>query len=188
MRIQWFCSATVRPICAKVARGADKRETALKHTPGGASTTLHPSDYRSATKQSKYSNSHLSKASNLRNLCQTGRVYGPYNLGFMPNEPKPGTHGECELCGRHVGQDRLTRHHLLPRSHARRMRRRRRGRRELRRRDPSRTVALCSPCHRKVHAALSNGDLGRGYDSLEALREHPDVRRFTEWVRGKPGV
>ena len=56
----------------------------------------------------------------------------------------------------------------------------------MRRRDPSRTVALCSPCHRNVHIALSNGDLGRGYDSLEALRDHPDVRRFTEWVRGKP--
>jgi hypothetical protein len=106
----------------------------------------------------------------------------------MPNHNnlEPGTNGRCELCGRRVGQDRLTRHHLLPRSHARRMRRRKRGRSELKRRDPGRTVALCSPCHRNVHIALSNGDLGRGYDSLEALGDHPGVRRFTEWVRGKP--
>jgi hypothetical protein len=33
---------------------------------------------------------------------------------------------------------------------------------------------------------LYNGDLGLGYDSLEALSAHPDIRRFTEWVRGKP--
>ena len=111
----------------------------------------------------------------------------PYNLRMISdNNPDPGPDGRCELCGRSVGQDRLTRHHLLPRSHARRMRRRKRGRRELRRRDPGRTVTLCSPCHRNVHVALSNGDLRRGYASLEALRDHPDVRRFTEWVRDRP--
>ena len=99
----------------------------------------------------------------------------------MPNDNEPGTDGRCELCDRRVGQDRLTRHHLLPRSHARR-----RGRRELKRRDPGRTVALCSPCHRNLHVALSNGELGREFDSLEALRDHPGVRRFNEWARGKP--
>ena len=66
------------------------------------------------------------------------------------------------------------------------MRRRKMARRELKRRDPGKTVSLCRPCHSNVHAALSNGDLGRGYDSLETLSAHPDVRRFTEWVRDKP--
>jgi hypothetical protein len=97
-----------------------------------------------------------------------------------------GTNGTCELCGRAVGRNRLTRHHLLPRAQARRMRRRKMARRELRRRDPGRTVDLCRLCHRNVHTSLSNGDLGRGYDCLEALSAHPDVRRFTEWVRDKP--
>ena len=92
----------------------------------------------------------------------------------------------CELCHRRVGQDNLTRHHLLPRAQARRMKRRKMARRELKRRDPDRTVALCKPCHRNVHASLTNGDLGKDYDSLEALSAHPDVRRFTEWVRSKP--
>ena len=97
-----------------------------------------------------------------------------------------GVDGRCELCARRVGEGDLTRHHLLPRSYARRMRRRKRGRREMKRRDPGRTVALCRPCHRNVHIALSNGDLGRGYDSLEELSAHPDVTRFTEWVRDRP--
>ncbi len=60
------------------------------------------------------------------------------------------------------------------------------ARRELKRRDPARTVDLCRPCHRNVHASLSNGDLEKGYDSLESLSAHPDVRRFTEWVRDRP--
>jgi len=59
------------------------------------------------------------------------------------------------------------------------------ARRELKRRDPGRTVALCRPCHRNVHIALSNDDLGRCFASLEALSVHPDDRRFTEWVRDK---
>ena len=98
----------------------------------------------------------------------------------------PSVYGRCELCGWRVGEGALTRHHLLPRSYARRMRRRKRGRHEMKRRDPGRIVALCRPCHRNVHVALSNGDLGRGYDSLEELSAHPAVKRFTEWVRDKP--
>ena len=69
---------------------------------------------------------------------------------------------------------------------SRRMRRRKRGRRALKRRDPGRTVALCRPCHRNVHLALSNGDLGRSYDSLAELSAHPDIARFIEWVRDRP--
>jgi 5-methylcytosine-specific restriction endonuclease McrA len=98
----------------------------------------------------------------------------------------PDTEGTCLICGRCVGEGRLTRHHLLPRSVARRMRSRKMARRELRGRNPAQTVALCRPCHRNVHASLSNGDLERGYDTLEALSSHPQVRKFTEWVQDKP--
>jgi 5-methylcytosine-specific restriction endonuclease McrA len=107
-------------------------------------------------------------------------------MGLNDENLDPGLDGRCELCGRRVGEGTLTRHHLLPRSYARRMRRRKRGRRTLKRRDPGRTVALCRPCHSNVHTALSNRDLGRTYDSLEELSAHPDITRFTEWVRGRP--
>jgi hypothetical protein len=112
----------------------------------------------------------------------------PYNLGMVTSEKnlELGVGGRCELCGRHVGEDRLTRHHLLPRSRARKRKRRRKSRQELKRRKPARTVALCGPCHRNVHVSIGNADLERGYDSLEALRDHPGVRRFTEWVKDKP--
>src|ERR671914_1775651 len=116
------------------------------------------------------------------------RAGGPYNLGVLSSGENLGvsTAGRCELCGRRVGEDRLTRHHLLPRSQARKMKRRRKRRQELKRRDPDRTVALCGPCHRNVHVSIGNADLERGYDSVEALRDHPGVRRFTEWVKDKP--
>jgi hypothetical protein len=111
-----------------------------------------------------------------------------YNLGMAPSDVNSGhsAAGRCQLCGRLLGEERLTRHHLLPRSRSRKMKRRRKGRQELKRRDPGRTVALCGPCHRNVHVSIGNTDLARGYDSVEALSEHPGVRRFTEWVKDKP--
>ena len=65
------------------------------------------------------------------------------------------------------------------------MRRRKMARRELKRRDPDRTVDLCRPCHGNVHS-LSNGDLGRMYDSLEALSAHPDVEVHRLGARQAP--
>ena len=111
---------------------------------------------------------------------------GPYNPGVVLSEDNFEPSGRCELCGRRVAENRLTRHHLLPRSRARKMKRRRKRRQELKRRDPDWTVALCSPCHRNVHTSIANADLERGYHSVEALRDHPGVRRFTEWVKDKP--
>ena len=118
----------------------------------------------------------------------TVRADDPYNLGMVPTEKHLGHSGagRCQLCGRLLGEDRLTRHHLLPRSRSKKMKHRRKGRQKLKRRDSGRTVALCGPCHRNVHVSIGNTDLARGYDSVEALRDHPGVRRFTEWVKDKP--
>ena len=123
-----------------------------------------------------------------RKRCRGVRVDRPYNLRMAPSDENSGhsAAGRCQLCGRLLGEDRLTRHHLLPRSRSRKMKRRRKGRQELKRSDPGRTVALCGPCHRNVYISIGNTDLARGYDSVEALRDHPGVRRFTEWVKDKP--
>lgn len=94
--------------------------------------------------------------------------------------------GMCGLCGRNVGEENLTEHHLLPRSQARRMKRRKKARLELKQRNPERTIPLCRPCHRNVHASIDNKDLERDYGSIELLKKHPDIRKFTEWIRNRP--
>ena len=40
-------------------------------------------------------------------------------------------------------------------------------------------------CHRKVHTVLNETDLARRYNTPEALRGHPEIARFVEWVRRK---
>lgn len=89
--------------------------------------------------------------------------------------------GRCELCERHVRE--LTRHHLIPRTrHSNR-----RNKRDFDREDVKHRLArLCRPCHSNVHATLDNKQLERDYNTIEALARHPQIARFTDWIRKRP--
>ncbi|OYQ35003.1 restriction endonuclease [Niveispirillum lacus] len=78
--------------------------------------------------------------------------------------------GACGLCGRPmIAGPSVEDHHLLPRSQG-----------------GKQTVPLHRVCHRKIHAELSEKELARGYTTLEALRAHPDIAAFIDWVARKP--
>lgn len=74
----------------------------------------------------------------------------------------------CPLCDRPLG-DRRERHHLVPRL---------KGGRE--------TVTIHPICHRKVHSLFSEAELARAFNSVEALRQHPEIVNFVTWLRNKP--
>lgn len=90
---------------------------------------------------------------------------------------------DCELCGREV--ERLTRHHLIPRSRHRKILKSKKRRRAFDREDLDRTVLLCGPCHRRIHQLFTEAELERDYPTLEDLNSHPEIRRFVEWVSDK---
>ena len=48
--------------------------------------------------------------------------------------------------------------------------------------DLERTVPLCRACHNAVHKAEEDASLADSYDTLEALRGHPEIARFAEWA------
>ncbi len=80
---------------------------------------------------------------------------------------------QCELCGRDV--PRLTVHHLIPKS---------RGKRG----QVLPTAKLCPACHRQLHALYPHERLARELNTVEALREEPEMARFLKWVGGQaPG-
>ena len=87
----------------------------------------------------------------------------------------------CELCGRQAG--RLERHHLIPRT---RHRNRRNKRNFDRREVHERILLLCRACHSQLHATFSEKELEYDYNTLEAIRAHPDTRKFVRWVRKLP--
>jgi hypothetical protein len=48
------------------------------------------------------------------------------------------------------------------------------------------TVLMHHICHKEIHAALSETDLARTYNTPDALRSHPRLARFAAWVAKRP--
>ena len=87
----------------------------------------------------------------------------------------------CQLCGRLVSE--ITRHHLIPKTRHNN----KRTRREFDRKDVrTRTIGVCRPCHKNIHAVLSNKELERQCNTLQDLKAHPDINKFSRWVANKP--
>jgi hypothetical protein len=74
----------------------------------------------------------------------------------------------CALCARPLGK-RIEWHHPVPKSEG--------GRR---------TVPLHPICHRIIHATFDNATLAREGGDLPALRAHPELARFLDWIADKP--
>lgn len=88
----------------------------------------------------------------------------------------------CELCHRRV--DEVTKHHLIPRTrHKNKKNKKDFTRDEVK----GRLIHLCRPCHKQVHTVLTNKELERHYNTLEALRMHPEIQAFCAWVAKRPG-
>jgi hypothetical protein len=78
----------------------------------------------------------------------------------------------CPLCLRPIPPDvPQSLHHLIPRAKG--------GKRGA-------VVLLHDLCHKEIHASLSGGELARRYNTPEALRAHPRLARFIDWVARRP--
>ena len=87
----------------------------------------------------------------------------------------------CELCGRRVRE--VTRHHLIPRTrHKNKRNKRTFDRTEVK----TRIALLCRPCHKNLHVVFTEKALEQEFNTLDLLRAHPEVRKFTQWIMSKP--
>lgn len=85
----------------------------------------------------------------------------------------------CALCGR-VTKRGTTEHHLIPRT----CHRNKWFQKNFTREQMRTTIAVCRDCHRAIHdLAPDEKELGRHYNTVEKLREHPQLSRFLEWVQ-----
>ncbi len=75
----------------------------------------------------------------------------------------------CPLCMRLISKSQRDAHHLIPKS-----------------RGGVDTVILHRICHRQIHALLTESQLARNYSTIEALRGHPEIAKFIEWISNKP--
>jgi hypothetical protein len=75
----------------------------------------------------------------------------------------------CPLCERAIPPAQRDAHHLIPKSHG-----------------GVQTVWLHRICHRQIHALLTETELARQYQHVEALRQHAELAVFLRWVKTKP--
>ena len=72
----------------------------------------------------------------------------------------------CELCERDV--NRLTVHHLIPRD-------------EDGHHGPK--ANICPACHKQIHTLFDNKRLARELNSLDRLKDEPEMRKFLGWIK-----
>lgn len=75
----------------------------------------------------------------------------------------------CPLCNRPIPASEQDAHHFVPKS---------RGGRETR--------LLHWICHRQVHALFDETTLARHFNTPEALKAHPEMARFLNWIAKRP--
>ncbi len=81
-------------------------------------------------------------------------------------------HPTCPLCGRPIPPGvPQSWHHLTP---------------KLRGGKGGPVVLLHHICHKEIHATLSEAELARSFNTVEALRAHPRLARFADWVARRP--
>ncbi len=87
--------------------------------------------------------------------------------------------GPCVLCGRSTKQG-TTAHHLIPRTcHSNKWFKKNFTREQMRQ-----TIQLCRDCHSAIHDLIpSEKELGRDVNTLEKLREHPEISKYLSWIR-----
>ncbi|MBD0386626.1 MAG: HNH endonuclease [Nostoc sp. C3-bin3] len=66
----------------------------------------------------------------------------------------------------------LTVHHLIPRQNTKR-----------KKQDPSPTANICSACHRQIYALFDNKLLAFELNTLDKLKNKPQMQKFLVWVR-----
>lgn len=86
----------------------------------------------------------------------------------------------CLLCGRDVSE--TTEHHLVPKCRHKN----KKNKKMFSRKEVKKKVPTCDPCHNNLHAVLTEKELAREYNTLEKLKGHPDVIKFSKWIKRKP--
>jgi 5-methylcytosine-specific restriction endonuclease McrA len=77
---------------------------------------------------------------------------------------------QCELCDRDL--ERLTVHHLVPKQSTKR-----------KKENPGPTANICSACHRQIHALFDNKYLAKELNTIEKLKQEPQMQKFLSWVK-----
>ena len=85
----------------------------------------------------------------------------------------------CQLCQCEESQNF---HHFIPRTlHSNKWFKKRYTRERMRA-----GIEVCKSCHGAIHDLVPDEkELGRRYNTLEKLMEHPEIGKYVRWKRGR---
>jgi hypothetical protein len=75
----------------------------------------------------------------------------------------------CPICDRAIPDSQKDAHHLIPKS-----------------KGGKTTEYLHRICHKQIHALFTESELAHQYHHAQILREHPEMKKFIQWVASKP--
>lgn len=87
---------------------------------------------------------------------------------------------KCKLCGR---EKELNFHHFIPKTlHSNKWFKKHFTKEEL-----NQGIYICkNDCHKEIHKFIDEKEMGREYNTLEKLKNHPMVYNYIKWVRKQP--
>jgi hypothetical protein len=85
----------------------------------------------------------------------------------------------CEMCNR---EKELTFHHLIPKkNHKIKYIREKYSFLNIN----SYGIKICRDCHKMIHKLIPHKLLALDYNTMEKLKNHPELKKFIEWVRSQ---
>jgi len=75
----------------------------------------------------------------------------------------------CPICDRAIPDSQKDAHHLIPKS-----------------KGGKATEYLHRICHKQIHALFTETELATRLNHAAILREHPEMKKFIQWVKTKP--
>lgn len=75
----------------------------------------------------------------------------------------------CPICDRAIPDSQKDAHHLIPKS-----------------KGGKATEYLHRICHKQIHALFTESELAQQYHHVQSRREHPEMKKFIQWVSSKP--
>jgi len=76
----------------------------------------------------------------------------------------------CPLCDRGMPKKERSKHHLIPVSESSP-----RGKKAI----------IHRVCHVKIHSLFTEEELALKYNTIEKLKEHPEMQKFIKWIKNK---
>ena len=80
---------------------------------------------------------------------------------------------DCPICKRNTPPQHQEKHHLIPRKT-------RKSKKE------EKILVVCCSCGDMLHKLFTNKELGKQYNTLEAIIANLDVQNWVSWVQKKP--